>query len=207
MATGCRLGSVCDSCLTRTNHQMIASGAGCDRQQGWLRWRAEQQPAAAPLPLLGALSAPAVRVGLPSSHVGAQSDACRTACWTGIRTVPISDSAWTPADGHPPRPMPPRHDNSRQPTASMLCSVTVWPLLVSGNGETGAPARAHPAAHHWGLRLIGCRLLGDDPHQRCHGAGLYAQSTGDLLGGPSRSAQLPHPDEEIVIEQLVQRHA
>jgi len=34
------------------------------------RWVAEQQLAAAPLPLLGALSAPAVRVGLPTSHVG-----------------------------------------------------------------------------------------------------------------------------------------
>jgi hypothetical protein len=32
----------------------------------------EQQLAAAPLPLLGALSAPAVRVGLPTSHAGAK---------------------------------------------------------------------------------------------------------------------------------------
>jgi len=34
-----------------------------------------------------------VRVGSPMSYVGASSDARRTACWTGIRTVPISDSA------------------------------------------------------------------------------------------------------------------
>jgi hypothetical protein len=32
------------------------------------RWLAEQQLAAAPLPLLGALSAPAVRVGLPKKR-------------------------------------------------------------------------------------------------------------------------------------------
>jgi hypothetical protein len=38
----------------------------CDQRE------AEQQLAAAPLPLLGALSAPVVRVGLPTSHVGAK---------------------------------------------------------------------------------------------------------------------------------------
>ena len=62
---------------------------------GMGRWLAEQQLAAAPLPLLGALSAPAVRVGLPTSNVGTKKRCMRRACGTGIRTVPISDSAIT----------------------------------------------------------------------------------------------------------------
>jgi hypothetical protein len=39
----------------------------------------------------------AVRVGLPTSHGATKGDACSKACWTGIRTVPISDSAITSA--------------------------------------------------------------------------------------------------------------
>jgi hypothetical protein len=34
--------------------------------------------------------------GLPSSHLGATSDACRTTCWTDIQTVAISDVARAP---------------------------------------------------------------------------------------------------------------
>jgi hypothetical protein len=63
--------SACDSGLTRTDRHLIASGGGYARPPGRLRLLAEQQNAAAPLPLLGALSAPAVRVGLPMSHMGA----------------------------------------------------------------------------------------------------------------------------------------
>jgi hypothetical protein len=62
----------------------------------WLRWPAEQQGAAAPLPC--ALSAPVARVGLPTSHVATQSDGCRKTRSTGIRTVLISDSAITLPD-------------------------------------------------------------------------------------------------------------
>jgi hypothetical protein len=38
---------------------------------------------------------PAVRVGLPTGYVVTKSDARCTACWRGIRTVLISDSAIT----------------------------------------------------------------------------------------------------------------
>ena len=60
---------------------------------GMGRWLAEQQLAAAPLPLLGALSAPAVRVGLPTSHAGTTRACMVKVCWTAIRTVLISDCA------------------------------------------------------------------------------------------------------------------
>jgi hypothetical protein len=40
---------------------------------------------------------PAVRVGLPTSHVATTSDACCPACWTGIPTVRISDVTVTDA--------------------------------------------------------------------------------------------------------------
>jgi hypothetical protein len=48
------LRSARDSFLTRDDRQVIASDARYARQRGWLRWLAEQQRAAAPLPLLGA---------------------------------------------------------------------------------------------------------------------------------------------------------
>ena len=70
MAPERRLRSVRDTCLTRTDRHLIASDAGYAHLRGCQDGLAEATAAAAPLPLLGALSAPAGRVGLPTSHVG-----------------------------------------------------------------------------------------------------------------------------------------
>jgi integrase/recombinase XerD len=66
MATEWHLKSLGVSCLTREGRRVIPSDARYARQQGWLRWLAEQQLAAAPLPLLAA-NAAAVRVSLPTT--------------------------------------------------------------------------------------------------------------------------------------------
>ena len=84
-----------DSCLTRTDHHLIASGARYTRLGGWLNGLQSNSLLPRRFRSSGALRTPCGAGRLAHEPCGHQSDACSKACWTGIQTVPISDSAIT----------------------------------------------------------------------------------------------------------------
>ena len=87
-----------DSCLTRTDRHLIASVARYIRPGGWLDGLQSNSLLPRRFRSSGALRTPCGAGRLAHEPCGHQSDACSKACWTGIQTVPISDSAITDAE-------------------------------------------------------------------------------------------------------------
>jgi hypothetical protein len=92
-ATEWHLRSMYDSCLTRTDRHLIASSARYTRPGGWPDGLQSNSLLPRRFRSSGALRTPCGAGRLAHEPCGHQSDACPQACWTGIRTVPISDSA------------------------------------------------------------------------------------------------------------------